>query len=464
LGSSAFHEQRSAETTHLEDIIATMSSYTDVIILGAGAAGMSAAIELSRAGLKVLILEARDRVGGRMFTVRDPALAAPIELGAEFIHGRPSEIWDLLRQARIEPREVTGEDWCARDGKLSPCDFFSEIDEFLKKMDDRGPDESFLEFLQRNCPGPAQAETCDWARRYVTGFHAADPALVSVHSLVMSAEAEEKIDGDRAFRIPGGYEWLVEYFRHQLSEAGVVIHLNKTADSVSWSRRQAKVQAQSAEVSSIFETSRVLVTLPLGVLQAETHDRGTVKFSPELPAEKKAALSKLAMGKVIRVTLTFRERFWDNLQPPQSEQTLSNMRFLFGQQDPFPTWWTTMPEKWPVITGWAPFQCADRLSGKSEAFVREQAIQSLAAALNFDQRKLSDLCQGLYFHDWESDPFSRGAYSYVRVGGDRAQHDLAAPVDETLFFAGEATDITGNNGTVHGAIASGRRAAQQILS
>ena len=440
-----------------------MSSNPDVIILGAGAAGMSAALELSRAGLNVIILEARNRLGGRMFTLRDPALNVPIELGAEFVHGRPPEIWDLLRQAKIGPTEVTGTDWCWLKGNLSPCDFFSEVDELLKKLDDRGPDESFLNFLQRCCPDPEQEDARNWARRYITGFHAADPAAISVHSLVRGMRAEEKIDGDRTFRIPGGYHWVVEYFGQQLSKASVPIHFNTVVESVSWKRGSAKVQAHDGKGASSFEAPRVLITLPLGVLQAGTHETGAVKFSPELRADKQAALKTLAMGKVIRVTLSFRERFWDNLRPPHSDQALSEMRFLFSLQDPFPTWWTSMPEKWPVITGWAPFQCAERLSGKPETFVCEQALQSLAAGLNLDKQKLNNLCQATYFHDWEADPFSRGAYSYVKVGGDHAQNDLAVPVDQTLFFAGEATDITGNNGTVHGAIASGRRAAGEIL-
>lgn len=439
-----------------------MPSNPDVVIVGSGAAGMSAAVELSRAGMKVLVLEARDRIGGRMWTVRDPGWDVPIELGAEFVHGRPPEIWDVVRRSKLEPTEVVGEDWCLRHGELSPCDFFSEIDELLKKMTDQGPDESFLQFLQRNCPDPAQKEPCEWARRYVTGFHAADPAVISVHSLVKGSEAEEKIDGDQAFRIPGGYHWLVEGFREQLSKSDVVVYLNTMVESVAWNRGQARVQARGPDGMSTFESSRLLVTLPLGVLQAESHQRGTVKFCPELPPEKKVALSNLAMGRVLRVTLTFAERFWDQIAG-SNQRSLTDARFLFAFEDPFPTWWTTMPEKWPVITGWAPFECADRVSGKSEAFVREQALQSLSAGLNIGKGKLGDLCQGIYFHDWQSDPFSRGAYSYVKVGDEGAQRELAVPLQETLFFAGEATDITGNHGTVHGAIASGRRAAREIL-
>jgi len=172
------------------------------------------------------------------------------------------------------------------------------------------------------------------------------------------------------------------------------------------------------------------------------------------------------MGKVIRVTLRFRQRFWDDLRPPHSTESksLANMSFLLSHEDWFPTWWTTMPEKLPIITAWAPFHCAERLSGKSTDFIVDKCLHSLSRVLKLSRSELESLLAHAYWHDWQSDPFSRGAYSYVRVGGDNAQQALAAPVESTLFFAGEATDVSGHNGTVHGAIASGHRAAREISS
>ena len=115
-----------------------------------------------------------------------------------------------------------------------------------------------------------------------------------------------------------------------------------------------------------------------------------------------------------------------------------------------------------MITGWAPFRCAERLSGQNESFVVEHGLQTLNRLLGVSRQELESLLQHAYFHDWQNDPFSRGAYSYAKVGGDGAQEALASPIENTLFFAGEATDISGHNGTVHGAIASGRRAASEI--
>lgn len=446
-----------------------MSEQPDVIILGAGAAGLSAALELARAGLKALILEARDRLGGRMFTTQDPVCHAPIELGAEFIHGRPPQIWDLLRKHGGSAKEVQGDYWCSYRHSVCPCDFFSLVDAVLEKMNESGPDISFAEFLERCCPDTdrdsRQQETKMWARGYVTGFHAADPKRISVHSLVRGLRADEKIEGDRAFRIAGGYAWLVELWRRELQASAVAIQMNSVVESIHWRCGHVEVKARHASGPLVFTAPRVLITLPLGVLQARAGEAGTVQFVPELPARKHSAMRKLIMGQVNRVVLRFRERFWEGIRPPGPDKTktLSNMAFLFSQEDCFPTWWTSMPDKLPIITGWAPAGCAERLSKQDEPYVLAKALETLAKVLDVEQLALKELLEVAYFHDWQRDAFSRGAYSYVGVGGDQAQEELGAPVDETLFFAGEATDTSGHHGTVHGAIASAARVSLEIM-
>jgi monoamine oxidase len=139
----------------------------DVIVIGAGAAGISAAIDIANAGLKVTILEARERIGGRIFTVSDPVHHLPVELGAEFIHGLPPEIWNLLNRNKVAVREVDGDNWCVEDGRFSTCDFFSAVDDVLEKLDDRQPDESFAEFLRRYSStakdSPQQRRAENWA-------------------------------------------------------------------------------------------------------------------------------------------------------------------------------------------------------------------------------------------------------------------------------------------------------------
>jgi monoamine oxidase len=443
-----------------------MSSDPAVIVVGAGVAGLAAACRLGRAGLPVRILEARDRIGGRVFTHFDPNCKCPIEFGAEFIHGRPPEIWDFLRNAKAEVTEVEGDAWCVEEDGLAPCVFWEDVDEILEKMDDSRPDESFANFLER-CSGssntPTKMRAKQHAQSYVSGFNAADPALVGVHWLVKGMRAEEKIEGHRAFRSRHGYADLLDVFQQDLKTHDIMPATETVVQQVHWNRGGVKVKICDKSGTSTLDAARVLITVPLSLLKSPRSQPGVIQFVPELPLEKKGAMDKMEMGKVIRVTLRFRERFWEGIKPPCSRQSLSRMSFLFGQDDWFPTWWTAHPAKWPIITGWAPFRSAERLSAHDRTFVVEHSLQTLSSVLRVNQSDLQNMLEDAYSHDWQTDPFSLGAYSYGKVGADKAQETLATPIGDKLYFAGEATDRTGHNGTVHGAISSGYRAAHQIL-
>ncbi len=437
---------------------------SDILIIGAGAAGLSAALELSRAGLRVEILEARDRVGGRMFTRHDPTLNHPIELGAEFVHGFPPEIWQPVQQHNLKATEVDGDMWCSIDGKLERCNFFAQADKILGAMDDdfadkNKADESFLDFLARRFPGKDHEQSKEWATGYVSGFNAADPGLVSARWLVDSRRADEQIEGERAFHIPGGYQSLVDIFLRELKDRNVHIRLNTVVKRIKWKAGSVEILANGAQREASFVASKALITLPLGVLQS-----GFVGFEPDLPQQKRQAMDRLAMGKVVRVVLCFRERFWQDMHGSRGSHSLANLSFLFSRDDFFPTWWTQMPDTNPIVTGWSPAKSTEKLAGLSKDAIIDKAFDALSALLHVEKSHVRSRLAAAYFHDWDSDPFSQGAYSYVKVGGEGCQRTLALPISTTLFFAGEATDTSGHNGTVHGAIASGQRAAQEILN
>jgi monoamine oxidase len=171
------------------------------------------------------------------------------------------------------------------------------------------------------------------------------------------------------------------------------------------------------------------------------------------------------MGEVVRLVLRFRRAFWKDISATTNgkSKTLTDLSFLFSEDDWFPTWWTTMPIKVPLMTGWAPFRSAEKLSSCAPSFIVQRGCETLSELLAVKVDGVKNCLEGAYFHDWQSDPFSRGAYSYGKVGSDGAHTALATPLENTIFFAGEATDTSGSNGTVHGAIASGYRAAGQIL-
>jgi len=149
------------------------------------------------------------------------------------------------------------------------------------------------------------------------------------------------------------------------------------------------------------------------------------------------------------------------LNPPRFSGR-SNQALLTGEP-PFPVWWVSRPPPFPVVTGWAGGRSARALRERGSADRVEAALRALASALGVETDRLRQDLRGGFSHDWLADPCARGAYSYSGVGGSEAGAELAVPVDETIFFAGEATESDGDNATVHGAISSGRKAARRAL-
>jgi monoamine oxidase len=165
--------------------------------------------------------------------------------------------------------------------------------------------------------------------------------------------------------------------------------------------------------------------------------------------EKSDALTKLASGPVIRVAMAFRSAFW--------EKKHSGVAFFHSPQAPFPTFWTPLPMHAPLLTAWAGGPKAARLTGSSQKILLRKALESVRSVLGNVEEPGAFL-----IHDWQADPHARGGYSYVKVGGTGAREALAEPLEDTLYFAGEATDVE-QSGTVGGALASGIRAAREIL-
>jgi monoamine oxidase len=434
----------------------------DVLIIGAGVAGLAAAGMLSRAGIRVLVLEARNRLGGRVLTVHPPDLDVAIELGAEFIHGRPPQTFELIESGGLQTSMIKGEPFCSNEVSIGRCDFWGRIEKVLDLMMKKAsPQQSFDAFVRQLRDPEISEEDKRAACSYVRGFHAAHPEEISVQSLREGIEAEEKIDGDSQFRLPQGYDRLVSTLEQNIDRKHSAIALKTTVTNVGWRSGAVEVEARKADGSRVKAFApQLLVTLPLGLLTAKRGGDAVVTFDPPL-LSKTAALSKLRVGHVIRVTIVFRSRFWAEIKA--EGRTLSKMTFLFSRDPVFPTWWTLTPLDAPVLTAWAPADAAERLSGLSDAEICEEAIQALARVLHVSVERCRAELVHAYTHNWQNDAYSRGAYSYVSVGGGDTQRELAAPVQNTLFFAGEATNFEGHHGTVYGAIVSGYRAAEEIL-
>jgi monoamine oxidase len=431
----------------------------DVIVLGAGAAGLMAAFEVAQAGRSVLLLEARDRIGGRIWTRSEPDLGTPIELGAEFIHGHAPITRGLLAQAGATAIE-TGDAHCTLvAGEPRPrSDYFGKILRTARATDILATrDMSFDAFLKRHLARVLSPQELRSARMMAEGFDAADTVRASARAIVAEWSGDTLGDTPQS-RPSGGYHSVLSALATPLRSGAVRVKLQATVETVRWSRNWVEVSGRSLGSSFRLCATRAIITLPLGVLQQPPRLPGAVRFTPALAA-KRAALRGLASGPVVKILLRFAEPFWERLH----DGRYRDVSFFHAPDAALPTFWTAVPARVPLLVAWAGGARVHRLGRRAS---RTQLLASTLASLRelFGPGiDLPGLLQGHYYHDWQKDPFARGAYSYVTVGGGAARGILAQPLEDTLFFAGEATDTADEAGTVAGALQSGVRAAREVL-
>lgn len=424
----------------------------DVVIIGAGMAGLAAAERLAKAGLDIRVLEARSRVGGRVFTDRAAFMPLPVELGAEFVHAADTELRSLLGKKTVV--QLSGEHWCrAPQGPQACGDEFGEVFELLARG--AGYDGSFAAFLAaehgRRKISPRVRKL---AVNYVEGYHAAPANRISMRSVAQQELASGESGGADLGRALLGYDTAA--LRLAAKCAGK-IRLNAVARRVDFKRGKVTVSVHTRTGADLgmLRARAVIVTVPLGIWAAGP--AAGIQFSPGLPGKTKAA-RMLGVGHVVKLGLHFRPGFWETLT-----EHFEQLSFVHAGDAPFPTFWSTHPIEAPFLTAWAGGPKAELLQGKSTETLVTAAAHSLASALAIDKRTVEGAVEGWFHHDWMHDSWSRGAYSYVTAGGEAAQQALAAPVDDTLFFAGEALNAEGAIGTVHGAMQTGRRAADEVL-
>jgi monoamine oxidase len=435
----------------------------DALIVGAGVAGLAAARELRERGAHVIVLEARDRIGGRILTVRDDRVPAPIELGAEFLHGDAPDVGPIARDAGLLRVDVAGDRW-RREGRrlLRFDDFWERLARVLRNLDDRrDPDRSFAEYLADRPGGRAAARDRVRAREFVEGFHAADASRIGERTLATGEEPGLTGEAQRLGRLLDGYDRIPGALADGLDEA---IRLRTVVERVEWSRGRVRVVARDTRGRiARFAARAAIVTVPLGVLHAPPGRRGAIAFDP-VPRGMREHLAGLAMGAVVRIAVVLREPLWRKARgAAEDEETLARMSFLHTPSLPIPIWWTPFPVESPVAVGWAGGPAAERLAPLRPRALSALATETLAGALGLPRARVARAVRAVRAHDWLGDPFSRGAYSYALVGGSESGARLGRPVDGTLVIAGEATAGDGGNATVDGAIAEGRRAARAIL-
>ena len=349
----------------------TKSENPDVIIVGAGAAGLAAGRSLAESGKRVNIIEARGRIGGRIHTQHHGPEAAAgsvaIELGAEFIHGLPPASWSLIREARLASLELQGEvfrfDGRHLESGERQRDTFSVLQQMAAWLEARAPapDLTFEDYVRT---AGVESTAADRTAAYIEAFNAADQRVISATALVRQRRAEDRVQGDRIFHISSGYHALPAYLAECFSRAGGMLLLEHPVKKITWHRGSVSVEGCTKNGRGFcVQAPQTIVTLPLGVLQANG-----VTFNP-LPAAASRQWQSLAMGQAHRVTLLFDRCFWS--------ESAAKLSFLLAPGELIPTWWTVFPDSTPMITGWV--AGAGNLSRLRAALEREpQGLEQAA--------------------------------------------------------------------------------------
>ena len=419
---------------------------SSILIIGAGATGLMAARKLTAAGHAVTVLEASDRTGGRIHTIQPPGFVRPIEAGAEFMHGKLPLTMQLLKEAGINYQPVEGKMIRVKNGQWSEQEEFVEgWDELIDRMTALQADMTLADFLQQYFSDEKYSLLRRSVQRFAEGFDVADIHQASV----LAIREEWTHEQDEQYRIRGGYQQLIQYLQQAGIANGCIIHTSCTVKMIRWQTNQVEAVTAGGQT---FTAEKAIITVPLGVLQAGPHHTTAITFEPAIDTHSKA-LQQIGYGAVMKVTLQFSEAFWlRNGKEPG---------FLLSEEA-IPTWWTFLPDTDPILTGWLGGPQTARFTEAGEETIVQQALQSLANIFSIPAAELKTLLTASHVVRWQNDPYTLGAYSYNQLFTTSARQLLNEPIQNTLFFAGEAMYDGINGGTVEAALVSGVEVSKLI--
>ncbi len=415
-----------------------METIYDAIIIGAGAAGLVAASDLSKQDKKLLVLEGRNRIGGRIHSFSSHGLVC--EAGAEFIHGELPLTMELLKAAGIDYHPSGGKMCMSEKGKWNAqIGFESGWSELMAKMGRLKEDIALSTFLDLHFKDPKYKTLRRSVIGFAKGFDLVDISKASTIALYKEWENEDH----EQFRIAKGYGSIIDYLEKFVKSRGNEILTNQCVKAVHWSDLDIRVDTGTGE--SYF-AKNLLVTVPVSLFQDQKAN-AAIHFDPPITKQIKA-YQKIGFGSLIKLLLFFEEPFWEKIQ--------KNMGFVFSDQL-IPTWWTQAPQKNGLFTGWWA-TTGDALQ-KTNAQIQAIGLESLANIFNMQEDILKSKLLSASIFDWEHDMYSLGAYSYAMPGSLEAITELKKPLANRLFFGGEAIYLGGSPGTVEAALASGRESA-----
>ena len=413
----------------------------NVLVLGAGMAGLAAARALQDAGQQVSVLEAKHRLGGRVYTNHNFA-EVPVEFGAEFIHGEGAVTWALVRELGLETVHwnklddslVRLEDgaWLTMQEARADYPDFDQTRSWSLPDVDALPGEDWGGYLRRIGFNHQQLR---YAERSFANACGEAMRFLSAEAVLEGLRAEDEGGGD--YRILGGYDALVNALAK-----GLDIYSDDPVNELMWGADGVCALTLGGEV---YEADAAVITVPLGVLQADA-----IRFSPALPDNKRSALLGLRMGPVIKLVYSFEDAPLD-----------PSIMAVYSRLNP-PMWWSPSYGYKTSEYIWTAFASGDwaaELLALGEEGALAAGLESLRQELNRPdlQAKAARLI------NWPDDPYARGGYSFVLPGQTGARENLAAPTPP-LFWAGEATAPEPRAATVHGALLSGRRAALEVMN
>ncbi|GAB3936908.1 flavin monoamine oxidase family protein [Mucilaginibacter myungsuensis] len=409
---------------------------SNMIIIGAGAAGLMAARTLALAGNTVTVLEARNRTGGRINTISNTSFFTKAELGAEFIHGDLPVTLDLLKEADIATQPFDMQTWRYRDGQFRPEEEQVEHwDIVMQKLAELEQDQPIAQFMRQHFGDERYVAVTRSVLQFVAGYDTADPEKAGAFALRKEWQAE--VEGAQ-HHIPDGYCAMIGYLSSQIKTNGGTVHLGAEVTDIYHAPGDVRVVTSNGDT---YQAQKLIVALPLGVLQ-----QGAVKFHPPVP-KYQAAFKHIGFGSIIKILFQFDTAFWED------ELGISGTSFLFTDEA-IPTWWTQGNGD-PLLTGWLGGNPALALKNAPDDELYQLGLTSLANAFHIDIELLKGKLTTWRVANWTADPYTRGSYAYDMIGSDEARKVISQPINDTVFFAGEYLYDGPAMGTVEAALNSG---------